>query len=131
MAVGAVGFTIDAGLFNLLSLYADLGFGELNPIVNKSISSILAITFTYIGNSRWTFRKRTGRPEGLGRISRYGVVNAVGFGIGLASLGVSRYVFGFDSLLADNISANVVGVALATVFRFLANRYWVFTNINP
>lgn len=127
ISVGAVGYTIDTGLFNLLSLYADLGFGDLNPIVNKSVSSILAIAVTYIGNSRWTFKDRTGRPEGLGRISRYGLVNAVGFGIGLAALGVSRYVLGFESLLADNISANVIGTALALVFRFIANRYWVFT----
>lgn len=127
ISVGAVGYTIDTGLFNLLSLYVDLGFGDLNPIVNKAVSSILAIAVTYIGNSRWTFKDRTGRPEGLGRISRYGLVNVVGFGIGLASLGVSRYILGFESLLADNISANVIGTALALVFRFMANRYWVFT----
>lgn len=127
IAVGAIGFTIDAGLFNILSVFVDLGFGAYNPLANKAVSSILAITFTYIGNSRWTFKHRTGRPEGVGRVARYGVVNAIGFGIGLASLGFSRYVLGFDSLLADNISANVVGVGVALVFRFLANRYWVFT----
>ena len=127
MAVGAIGFAIDTGLFNILSVFVDLGFGEYNPLANKTVSSILAITFTYIGNSRWTFKHRTGRPEGVGRVARYGVVNAIGFGIGLASLGFSRYVLGFESLLADNISANVIGVGLALVFRFLANRYWVFT----
>jgi putative flippase GtrA len=127
MAVGSIGFAIDTGLFNILSVFIDLGFGEYNPLANKAVSSILAITFTYIGNSRWTFKARTGRPEGVGRVARYGVVNAIGFGIGLASLGFSRYVLGFESLLADNISANVIGVGLALVFRFLANRYWVFT----
>lgn len=130
IVVGAVGYTIDTGLFNLLSIYADLGFGDLNPIVNKAVSSILAITITYIGNSRWTFRQRTGRPEGIGRVARYGIVNLIGIGLGLASLGFSRYVLGFQSLLADNISANVIGVALALVFRFLANRFWVFTTAN-
>ena len=33
---------------------------------------------------------------------------------------------GFTSLLADNISANVVGLVLGTAFRFLMYRYWVF-----
>jgi putative flippase GtrA len=126
LAVGALGYVIDTGLFNVLSLFVDIGFGDYNPLANKALSSSIAIAFTYIGNSRWTFRNRTGRPEGFGRIARYGVVNAIGFGIGLASLGFSRYVLGFESLLADNISGNVVGVALALVFRFLANRCWVF-----
>ena len=117
---------IDTGLFNILSLFVDLGFGEFNPLANKTVSSLIAIAFTYFGNSRWTFKDRTGRPEGVGRVARYGAVNAIGFAIGLACLGFSRYVLGFESLLADNISANVVGVGLALVFRFLANRYWVF-----
>jgi putative flippase GtrA len=126
IAVGAVGYVIDTGLFNVLSLFADLGFGDYNPLANKTVSSLIAIAVTYVGNSRWTFRHRTGRPEGIGRVARYGVVNLIGFGIGIASLGVSRYIFGFESLIADNISANVIGVCLALVFRFLANRYWVF-----
>jgi putative flippase GtrA len=130
IAVGAVGYVIDTGLFNILSLFADLGFGEFNPIANKFISSIIAIAVTYLGNSRWTFRHRTGRPEGMGRVARYGLVNLIGFGIGLGSLGFSRYILGFESLLADNISANVFGVGLALVFRFLANRYWVFTKVS-
>jgi putative flippase GtrA len=129
IAVGAVGFVIDTGLFNVLSLFADLGFGDYNPLANKAVSSLLAIAVTYLGNSRWTFKHRTGRSEGIGRVARYGVVNLIGFGIGLTSLGFSRYVLGFESLLADNISANVVGVGLALVFRFLANRYWVFTKV--
>ena len=127
IAVGAIGYIVDTGLFNVLSLFVDLGFGEFNPLANKFVSSLIAIAITYVGNSRWTFKHRTGRPEGVGRVARYGVVNAIGFAIGLASLGYSRYVLGFESLLADNISANVIGVGLALVFRFLANRYWVFT----
>ncbi len=130
LAVGGLGYLIDAGLFNILSLFVDLGFGEFNPIANKVVSSLIAIVVTYFGNSRWTFKHRTGRPEGFGRVARYGVVNLIGFAIGLGSLWFSRFVLGFESLLADNISANVVGVGLALVFRFLANRYWVFTKQN-
>jgi putative flippase GtrA len=35
-------------------------------------------------------------------------------------------MLGFTSLLADNISTNVIGLVLATTFRFLMYRFWVF-----
>lgn len=124
--VGAAGFVIDTSLFNYFSIFVDFGAGAANPVVNKTISAVAAITFTYLANSRWTFRKRRGRPEGPKRILLYGAVNAAGLGLTLLPLAISRYLLGFDSLLADNISANIVGTGLALVLRFVANRIWVF-----
>ena len=46
------------------------------------------------------------------------VFNGLGMLIALACLAVSHYVLGFHSALADNISANVIGLGLAMVFRF-------------
>lgn len=131
MVVGSGGYVLDVGIFNALSVARIEGLIELSAIWAKVISVIVAVIFTYIANSRWTFRKRTGRPEGLGRISRYAVVNTIGLLLTIIPLYVSRYVLGFDSLLADNISANIVGVGLALVFRFIANRVWVFTASRP
>lgn len=124
--VGAAGFVIDTSLFNYFSIFVDFGAGAASPVVNKTISAMVAITFTYLANSRWTFRRRKGRPEGIKRILLYGAVNAAGLGLTLLPLAISRYLLGFDSLLADNISANIVGTGLALVFRFVANRIWVF-----
>jgi putative flippase GtrA len=126
LIVGAGGYILDAGLFNLLSILAIINDSADQPILFKGLSSVLGVTFTYVANSRWTFRSRQGRPEGIKRIAMYALVNVVGIGIILGSLGVSRYLLGFDSLFADNVSANVIGTGLALVFRFLANRYWVF-----
>ena len=39
---------------------------------------------------------------------------------------VSNYVLGLTGPVADNISGNVVGVALGNVFRYFAYRYIVF-----
>jgi putative flippase GtrA len=126
LIVGAGGYVLDAGLFNLLSIFAILNGDDSQPLLFKGISSVVGITFTYLGNSRWTFRHRQGSSEGLGRITRYAIINAIGIGLILGSLGFSRYVLGFDSLIADNVSANLIGTGIALVFRFLANRYWVF-----
>jgi putative flippase GtrA len=41
-------------------------------------------------------------------------------------LAISRYILGFDSILADNISSNVIGVGIGTIFRFWAYRTLVF-----
>jgi hypothetical protein len=48
--------------------------------------------------------------------------------LAVACLGISRYVLGFESPLADNISGTIVGTALGTLFRFWAYRRFVFAN---
>jgi hypothetical protein len=56
----------------------------------------------------------------------FAIVSIGGMVIGLLCLWVSHYVLGYTSLLADNISSNVIGLALGTLFRFTFYRLWVF-----
>jgi hypothetical protein len=44
-------------------------------------------------------------------------------------LWISHYLLGLDSALADNISANVIGLGLGTLFRFWSYRRWVFPEL--
>ena len=53
--------------------------------------------------------------------------SAIGLAIAVACLAISHYVLDFTSPLADNVAANVVGLGLATAFRFWSYRRWVFT----
>ena len=46
--------------------------------------------------------------------------------IALACLWFSHYALGLDNAVADNISANVIGLGLGTLFRFWSYRRWVF-----
>ncbi|HEY0374022.1 MAG TPA: GtrA family protein, partial [Amnibacterium sp.] len=46
--------------------------------------------------------------------------------VGLGCLWVSHYLLGMDSPLADNVSANVVGLLLGSVVRFALYRHWVY-----
>lgn len=124
--VGAFAYVIDVGTFNLLLL----GSSPIShkPITAKLISSLLAITFAYFGNRHWTFRHRD--RIGMAReYSTFLAINGVGITIALAILAISHYALGFTSKLADNISANVIGIGLASVFRFWAYRKWVFPEI--
>ncbi len=123
--VGVVCYGIDVAIFNLLrsGLLGEHFLAE--PIGAKIVSSLLSTVAAWIANRLWTFRERRRRDLGV-EFAEFIVVAAVGMGIGVACLAVSHYVLGFQSILADNISGNVVGLVLATAFRFLAYRYWVF-----
>jgi putative flippase GtrA len=121
--VGAIAFVIDIGLFNLL-LY---GGGPLvdKPLSAKAVSVAVATTFAYFGNRFWTFRHR-GRTNMGREYLLFFVFNGIAMLISLACLWISHYLLGLDTPLADNISANVVGLILGTLFRFVAYRTWVF-----
>ena len=54
-------------------------------------------------------------------------LGVVGLAISNACLIVSHDVLGLTSLVADNISANGVGLALGTAFRYVTYRRFVFT----
>jgi putative flippase GtrA len=123
--VGGVAFVVDVGGFNLL-MYAG-GTGPLydKPLTAKTISVIAAVTVAYFGNRHWTFRHR--QRSNLGReYMLFFLLNGIGLVIALACLGFSRYLLGLHGPLADNVAANVVGLAFGTAFRFWSYRRWVF-----
>ncbi len=123
--VGMSAFVIDVGLFNLL-MFAG-GEGPLNdkPLTAKVISVVAATTFAYFGNRFWTFRHR-GRTHMGREYILFFALNGVAMLIALSCLWFSHYALGLDSALADNISANIVGLVLGTLFRFWSYRKWVF-----
>ena len=125
--VGAVAYVVDVGLFNLLR-YAGPGLLEHKPLTAKVISVLVATLVAWLGNRYWTFRHRR-RMAARRELGMFAVTNAVGLAIGLGCLAFSHYVLDLTSPLADNISANVVGLGLGTIFRFLAYRYWVSTEV--
>jgi putative flippase GtrA len=125
-AVGLIGVVVDVGLFNVLRfdpLEADTALN--GPLGAKIVSVTVAVVVTWFGNRYWAFR-RNKRSDFVREFAEFAVVAVAGLGISLACLFISHYVWGFQSILADNIATNVVGLALSTAFRFFAYRYWVF-----
>jgi putative flippase GtrA len=125
LTVGGVGLVVDLFVFNAL-LYAG-GDGPLNhkPLTAKTISVVAATLVTYTGNRVWTFRHRA-RTGFAREYVLFFLLNGVGLGVSLCCLGISRYVLGLSGPLADNVSANVIGLGLGTMFRFWSYRRWVF-----
>lgn len=123
-SVGAIAYVVGVGGFNLLVHIPDAPL-EDRPITASLISGVFAVLVAYMGNRYWTWRdrpKNTFRRE----VIIFFAVNAVGLGFSALSLGISRYVFDLHSTLSDNISANIIGVGLGTLFRFFGYRTWVF-----
>lgn len=126
-AIGLVAYLIDLTVFNLLRFAGGEGPLYDKPLTAKVVSVLVATTFAYFGNRHWTFRDRS-RSSFKREYALFFVFNAVGMLISLSCLWVSHYLLGFTSALADNISANVVGLVLGTIFRFWGYHTWVFPN---
>jgi len=123
--VGLAALVIDVGIFNLLRFAGGEGPMYDRPLTAKVISVCVATTFAYFGNRYWTFRDR-GRTSFGREYVLFFVLNGVGLAISVGCLWFSHYALGLTGPLADNISANVVGLALGTLFRFWSYRRWVF-----
>ncbi len=119
--IGIIAMFIDLGIFNLLILTS---FGH-RPLTAKVISVAVATTFAYFGNRYWTFRDSE-RTSVAREYILFFVLNGVGMMISLSVLWFSHYALGLTGWLADNISANIIGLALGTIFRFWSYRKWVF-----
>ena len=133
--VGAVAFVVDVGLFNLLTSH--LWFGSGDPPLDgheklaKVLSASIATVVAWLGNRYWSFRHRRRSSRGREFLT-FVLMNGIAMVIAVLCLAVSHDLLGYTSHLADNISGNVIGVGLGTLFRFWAYRTFVFTQfIDP
>ena len=127
LTVGAVAYVVDVGIFNLLRFAGDFAPLAGKPLTAKIISAIVATIVAYFGNKTWTYAHRAGQSA-TRELTLFFGLNGVAMVIAVLCLWISHYVLGLDSALADNISANIVGVGLGTVFRFFTYRRFVFTH---
>lgn len=126
--VGVVALAVDVIGFNLLRFAGGEGPLYDRPLTAKVLSVTASTTVAYVGNRLWTFRHQRTSANAVHReFGLFVMFSAIALGIAVACLAVSHYGLGFTSPLADNIAANVVGLGLATAFRFWSYRRWVFT----
>ncbi len=128
LAVGGVGYVVDVTSFNLLRTESFLS--AVDPSYARVAAVALAMVVTYLGNRLFTWR---GRPDGDRRreIALFIVFNMIGLGLSVATLVISHDLLRLTSPMADNISANVVGLALGTLFRYWSYKKFVFAPATP
>lgn len=123
-SVGAIAYIANLGLFNLL-VHFPISPLDDRPVTGSLLAGFVSILVAYFGNRFWTWRDRPRRAMSR-EIALFFVINGIGILISAAVLYISRYILGFQSALADNIAANVIGIGLGTIFRFWSYRVWVF-----
>lgn len=126
LAVGGTGYVVDVAAFNLLRSLPVLA--TTDPAVARTLAVCVAMLVTYVGNRTLTRgdRSRHFGADQRREVGKFALVNLIGFLFSVVTLVLSHDVLGLTSRLSDNISANVVGMAMGTAFRFLGYRYWVF-----
>jgi putative flippase GtrA len=123
--VGLVGFAVDIFIFNALLLSGSGDEWWSHPVGAKFASTSVAIVVNWIGNRYWTFRHDR-HHHVFREFIEFVAASVAGMGITLTFVWFTHDVLGFTSLLADNISANVIGLGLGTAVRFVLYRYWVW-----
>ena len=123
-SVGALAYLVAVGGFNSLVHLKNAPLAS-KPLTASIISGVISILVAYLGNRHWTWkdRQRTGAKR---EVFLFFIINGISLLFGVICLAISRYILGLDSALADNISANVIGVGIGTIFRFWSYRTIVF-----
>ena len=127
ITVGMVATFVSFVIFN----YLLHGWGALDaPMGDHAIGAyILANTIgmlvSYRGTRSWAFRDRPPVQADGGR-SAYLLINVVTMAIPVALLWLTRDGLGIENAVADNISANVIGLGLGFGARFWLFRRYVF-----
>jgi len=117
--IGVVALFIDVGIYNLLFHY---GVGTLTA---KTISTIVATTFAYLGNLNWSFSHRA--RKGLAKQATYFfVINGFTLAGGLVIMAFFAYPlhYKFDQFVMNVV--NLFTIGLGTLARFWAYKRFVF-----
>ncbi|MFF3392576.1 GtrA family protein [Streptomyces sp. NPDC002669] len=117
--VGGVGLVVNIGASNLLWRYTDI------PTVRAGLlATLIAVFGNYLGFRYWTYRDRdkSGRTRELTLFLLFSAVGAV---IESGVLYAATYGFGWNSPVQSNVF-KILGIGIATMFRFWSYRTWVF-----
>ncbi|MFB9376682.1 GtrA family protein [Kineococcus gynurae] len=120
LVTGGLAYLADVAVFNLLLLVFDVP-----SLWAKVVSSIIAIAVAFVGSRYYTWADRRSAHPGR-EYAMFLLLSVIAALLQIGCLWFSRHVLGLTSPLADNISSNIVGMAIATIFRFLTFRSLVF-----
>ncbi len=96
----------------------------LASVRSNIVATVIAIATNYLGYRYWLYRERDAASRKR-EITLFLVYSGIGMLIETGVLGFSVYVLRLDSHF-EQIGAKVIGLAVATVFRFVSYRTWVF-----
>ncbi|NBE51015.1 GtrA family protein [Streptomyces boluensis] len=116
--VGGSGVGVNFLVFNLL--LHGLGAG---PMTSTVLASSVAICTNYLGFRFFAYRDRSARSKR--QIVLFFVFSGAGVAVESALFSLAYHGFGMDGPIGSNI-AKALSIVLASAFRFLVYRTWVF-----
>ncbi|MDN5895613.1 MAG: GtrA family protein [Nocardioides sp.] len=129
LAVGGVATLVAFVIFNFLvhGLYiTDDGWLLNHPTLGYIVANTVGMGISYRGTRNWAFKNRETAHADGGRTA-YVLINVATMAFPIGCLWISRNVFHLDDAVADNISANVIGLGLGMVARFYLFRQVIFS----
>ena len=132
LTVGGLATVVSFVGFNALVHGLVLGRAPLadQPVLAFVLANAAAGVLAYVGMRLWAFRDRRVSDPSTGLV-RFFALGALTMLVPVLCLWVSRYVLGLSGPVADNVSANVIGLGLGTVARFWVFRRYVFDELVP
>jgi putative flippase GtrA len=120
--VGASGFIVNLGVFNLVRTVTDW-----QTVRASVLATVVAILSNYLGLRYFAYRNREQEDRNSRRkeLTLFLFFSAIGLVIENSVLYVTTYGLGWDGTLATNVS-KFLGIGVATLFRFWSYRTWVF-----
>lgn len=125
--VGALAFVLDNGGYTLLVFGLPGTSGgpmHSTPVAASVVATGVATLFSWAGNRWWTYRHQQ-RDNIAHELALFIVVNIIGIVITAGAVFLSRNLLGLDSVVSDNV-ARIIGWVVATIFRFVTYRRYVF-----
>jgi len=117
--IGASGVVVNFGLFWILNNVVGLA-----SLRSNIAATVVAIATNYLGYRYWLYRDRDAASRKR-EITLFLLFSGVGMLIETGTLGFTQYVLGLDTPL-ERLGGKFLGLAIATVFRFVSYRTWVF-----
>jgi len=136
MVVGAIGFVVDATVFNVFA-----HIFNLHEIIAQTFSFCAAIVSNFTFNRYWTYPDSRSKPIRR-QLVQFTVVNLIGYGIRVVvftlvsapyqNLVASQPIVALDPDMIKFVAGNLtLGTAVVTVllWNFFVNRYWTYNDV--
>ena len=136
LVVGAIGFVVDASVFNILT-----HFVSLPEMIAQSFSFLAAVVSNFTFNRYWTYPDS--RSKSIRRqLVQFTAVNLVGWGIRVVIFSLllnpyhrlldAQHLVVLSAAAGDLVARNLtLGTAVVTVllWNFFVNRYWTYNDV--
>lgn len=130
--VGVAATAVSLAVFNVLVH----GWGTSGAVMHGSpevavvIANTVGMLVSFPAVRSWVFAGHEGRGL-LGQVLAFVAVNYATMAVPVLCVTFSRQVLGLHDAVSDNVAANVVGLALGNLARYVFYRQWLFPDVPP